>query len=140
VGLLKLRRLQSRFKADVVHVHWADHRAVACAAASLRPLVLSVKGSDVNRLLQPGADETKRRDVGDALAAAGLIFVDSPDMPQKCAQMAGCAVRPAILPLGIDTNLFRPASSEVARACRQRLDVPDDAILFMSSRAWGALY
>ena len=83
VGLAELKWLARRFRPDIVHVHWVDHRAVACADAGLRPLVFTVWGSDVNRLLLPGADATKRRQIGGALAKADLVFADSPDMPDE---------------------------------------------------------
>jgi glycosyltransferase involved in cell wall biosynthesis len=140
VGLAALRRLARRFRPDVVHVHWIDHRAVACADAGLRPLVFSAWGSDINRLLLPDADASKRRQVGAALAKADLVFADSPDMPEKCATLAGTSVSVSMLPLAIDTTLFRPAPKDVVETWRRRLDVPDDAALLLSARAWGAVY
>lgn len=140
VGLVELRWLARRFRPDIVHVHWVDHRAVACADAGLRPLVLSVWGSDINRLLLPDADAAKRRQIGRALAKADLVFADSPDMPAKCATLAGKSVPVSILPLAIDTTLFRRADPAVVQTWRARLNVPEGAVLLMSARAWGAVY
>src|SRR5262249_14696008 len=80
----KLRLLHRRTQADVVHVHWVDKRAFDCAEAGLRPLVLTVWGSDINRFFLPDVDECERVWVAKALAAADLVLVDSPDMPEKC--------------------------------------------------------
>jgi glycosyltransferase involved in cell wall biosynthesis len=138
--LAQLRLVRWRSAADVVHVHWLDWRAYDCAAAGLRPLVLTAWGSDVNLLLLPGADERQRTAVGSALTAADLVLVDSPDMPDKCAALAGRSVPTALLPLGINTNHFRPARPEVIDRWRRRLAIPDGAAVFMSVRAMGTRY
>jgi glycosyltransferase involved in cell wall biosynthesis len=61
-------------------------------------------------------------------------------MLEKCATLAGTRVPMSILPLGIDTTLFRPANQDDVQTWRRRLDVPDGAVLLMSARAWGAIY
>jgi glycosyltransferase involved in cell wall biosynthesis len=136
----RLRLIRWRSGADVVHVHYVNLRAYDCLRAGLRPLVLTVWGSDVNGLLLPNSDERVRVLVGKALAAADLVLVDSADMPEKCAALAGGPVATAFLPLGIDTAHFRPVSAEEVSSWRRRLDIPDRAMVFMSVRAMAPLY
>jgi glycosyltransferase involved in cell wall biosynthesis len=137
---MRLRRLCRRFRPDVVHVHWVDHRAYQCLFAGLRPLVLSVWGSDVNHLFRPNADPRYRRCIGEALAGADRVLADTPEMEEKCSALAGRAVRVELLPYGIDTRRFAPRDPEAARAWRRKLDVPDGAKVLLSMRGFEARY
>ncbi len=137
--LAKLRRLAKQYRPDVAHVHWVDYRAYHCAEARLRPLALTVWGSDVNEALLPIFDRFYRQNIGKALASADVVFVDSPDMPEKCAQLAGRPVRTELLPLGIDTARFRPAPA-AAEEWRKLLAIPSDAKVLFSNRAFGKKY
>jgi glycosyltransferase involved in cell wall biosynthesis len=137
---LRLRRLCRRFRPDVVHVHWVDRRAYQCFRAGLRPLVLSVWGSDVNGLFEADADARDRRCVGEVLAGADQILADAPDMPGKCSALAGREVRVDLLPYGIETRRFAPGRAGDARAWRQRLGVPDGAKVLLSMRGFDRRY
>lgn len=137
---LLLRRCWRRLRPDMVHVHWVDVRAYDCARAGLRPLVLTIWGSDVNSLLTPDADATLRRQVGEALARADLVIADSPDMPDKCRTLAGRQVHVEIITLGIATQRFRPGDPERAAAWRRQLQVPEGATVLLSARAFQGLY
>lgn len=140
IALAELRWRFSRWRADIVHVHWVDRRAHACVAAGLKPLVLTVWGSDINLVLGDTADPVDQRMVGESLAAADLVIVDSTDMPAKCADLAGRPVPTALLPLGIDTDRFCPPLPDRVAAWRERHGIPADATTFMSVRAWGPRY
>lgn len=136
----RLRQLYRRFRPDIVHVHWVDQRALACADCGLRPLILTVWGSDINRLFESGIDASYRRRIGETLSAADLVIVDSADMPAKCEELANGPVSTALLPLGIDTAKFRPVSAETRSQWRRRMGIEGDATVFMSVRAWGPRY
>jgi glycosyltransferase involved in cell wall biosynthesis len=131
---MRLRRIRRRFRPDVVHVHWIDHRAHACFCAGLRPLILSVWGSDINNLLLPDADPQHVRSVGDALAGADQVLADAPDMQDKCSQLAGRPVKVEMLPYGIDTQKFRPGLDDAAKSWRQDLGVPEGVKVLLSMR------
>jgi glycosyltransferase involved in cell wall biosynthesis len=137
---IRLRRLYRRFRPDVVHVQWVDARAYQCFYAGLRPLVLTVWGSDVNHLFRPNADVRYRRCIGEALAGADRVLADTPEMKQKCSTLAGRAVGVELLPFGIDTRRFAPRYAEAARAWRRKLNVPDGAKVFLSMRGFEARY
>jgi glycosyltransferase involved in cell wall biosynthesis len=137
---VRLRRLSQRFRPDVVHVHWVDQRAYQCFAAGLRPLVLSVWGTDVNHLFQADADPRHRRCVGEALAGADCILADAPDMKDKCPALAGCKVRVEILPYGIDTRRFTPGRAQASEAWRRKLEIPEGAKVLLSMRGFDRRY
>jgi glycosyltransferase involved in cell wall biosynthesis len=131
---VRLRWLHHRFRSDVVHVHYADQRAYQCFEAGLRPLVLSVWGSDVNDLFRPDADPRDRRRAGEALAGADRVLADAPDMVEKCSALAGRPVRVELLPYGIDTKRFASQRAEAGKSWREKLGVPDGARVLLSMR------
>lgn len=133
------RRWRS-LRPDVVHVHWLDTRAYYAAKAHLRPLVLSVWGTDLNSHFADGSDSVSRRMVGEALGRADLVIVDAPGMAERCEALAERPVRVELLHLGVDTSLFRPLSRDVARAWRERLSIPADGKIVLSIRAWARNY
>jgi glycosyltransferase involved in cell wall biosynthesis len=135
-----LRRLWQRERPDVVHVHWVDPRAQHCAAAGMHPLVLTVWGSDVNDLLDPGANPAMRAAIGEALAAADLVCIDGADMAEKCAQLAGRPVPTRLLTLGVDTKRFAPGWAEEAAHLRHWLDIAPGTRVVLSPRAMAGLY
>ncbi|MFQ5681801.1 MAG: glycosyltransferase family 4 protein [Candidatus Binatia bacterium] len=133
----RLWLLWRRIKPDVVHLHWVDRRAYHCVKAGLRPLVLSVWGSDINQHFLTNANPDDRRIAGRALAGADLVLVDHPCMVEKCAILAGRSVRTKILHLGIDTKAFRPGYGAAANEWRRRLEVAADTKVLLSMRGWG---
>jgi glycosyltransferase involved in cell wall biosynthesis len=136
----RLKKLYQKCKPDIVHVHWVDSRAYFCVKAGIKPLVLTVWGSDINQHFQPNADPISRQIVGTALAGADKIIVDSPDMPEKCELLAGCKLSTDILPIGIDTQLFRPGYEQAALEWKKKLEIPDNANVFLSARALTSHY
>ena len=136
----QLRRLSRVVRPDVVHVQPVGRAAYHCALAGIRPLVLTVWGSEVNEHFAGESDAWHRRMVSQALANADLVTVDSPDMPGKCAELAGCRLRVRSLVIGIDTSLFRPGYDEEAQAWRRRLDIPGSTKVFLSPRAFAPKY
>ena len=138
--LVQLRLLWRRVRPDVVHVHWVDKRAYRVARAGLRPLVLSVWGSDINVHFLPEASSYGRRTTGSALAAAARVIVDAPDMPDKCARLAGRPVHTELLPLGVDTKIFSPDHPGARDQWRRRLRIPSDARVILSVRGFSRRY
>ena len=137
---LQLRLLWRRIRPDVVHLHWVNRHAYHCVKAGLRPLVLSVWGSDINRHFLPAADPEYRRIIGQALAHADLVIVDAQGMAEKCALLAGCEIRTELLHLGVNTKTFRPGYGQAANEWRRRLAVPGDAKVLLSIRIWRPQY
>src|SRR6266566_5483001 len=89
----QLRKLWREFRPDVVHVCWLDKRAYQCVQAGLKPLVLSVWGSDLNSQFLSDARPHDVSMIAQALSSADLTVVDAPDMHQKCSVLAGKEIR-----------------------------------------------
>ena len=135
-----LHRIQYRIwwravRPDIVHVNCVADSAYHLARAGVRPLVLTVWGTDVNQHFFQNADEDHRRRARVALQHAEAIIIDSPHMAEKCAQLAEKTVRTELLPLGIDTNLFRPGYREAALNWRKKLEIPANSTIIVSIRA-----
>ena len=122
-------------RPDIVHVNYVADSAYHLAKAKVKPLVLTVWGGDVNQHFFADADEDQRRRAGIVLRHADAVIIDSPEMAEKCAKLAGKIVRTELLPLGIDTNLFRPGYREAALAWRKKLEIPANSMVIVSMRA-----
>ncbi|MBM4032643.1 MAG: glycosyltransferase family 4 protein [Planctomycetes bacterium] len=136
----RLWLLGRRLRPDVVHVHWVNRRAYQCWKAGLRPLVLSVWGTDINQHFLPTADPNERRVIGQALAGADLVIVDEPTMAEKCSALAGRKLHTELLHLGVDTRAFRPGYHEAAEQWRRQLGVPPEAKVLLSARVCRWMY
>ena len=137
---LPLRLLWEQIKPDITHVHWVDHRAYHCAKAELRPLVLSVWGTDVNQHFLSDAEPENCWIIGQALAYANRVIAETPFMAERCNLLARQKINTEQLSLGVDTKLFRPGYSEAALEWKQRLNVPVEFKVLLSPRAWTRNY
>jgi glycosyltransferase involved in cell wall biosynthesis len=135
----QFRRLSKRGRPDIVHVCWLDTRAFLCVKAGLKPLVLSVWGSDLNSLFLPNAHPAEVERAKHVLAAADVTVVDAPDMHEKCSAIAGRKVRTRELHMGADTRMFTP-NGHVSGELRQKLAIPAGAKVLVSIRAMSAKY
>ncbi len=136
----QMKRVWRRFRPDLVHVCWVDRRAYICAKADLHPLVLSVWGSDINGLLGGSGERGLKEAVGQALAAADVVIVETPPMGVACAQVGGGQICTEALHLGVDLQQFRPGYEDEARRWRVALEIPDGAVVLYSARALHPLY
>jgi glycosyltransferase involved in cell wall biosynthesis len=137
---LWLRALWYWYRPTVVHRLSLDRKANVCLSAGLRPLVLNPWGTDVNRHFLPDADPFERELCCEALRGADLVICDAPEMVERCAEVAGVPVESALLHLGVDTELFFPMGPGAGRPWRERLEIPQDAKVFFSARAWHPRY
>lgn len=138
--VLRLKVLWRRVCPTIVHVHLVDDRAYYCVKAGLRPLVLTVWGSDINNHFLPNANPASRRRVGEALSGADLILIDSADMHKKCAELAGREVPTELITLGVNTDRFHPGYQRAAAEWRRSLSIPADSTVLLSIRKWTSLY
>ncbi len=136
----RLKWINSRYQPDLVHVHWVDCHAYYCFSAGIKPLVLSVWGSDINNCQQPGADVIHTRYVARALSNADMVIAPNQDMADKCNDLVGTAVKTKIIHWGVNTDLFTPGLHASARIWRQKLRIPDDAQVLLSIRAIAPIY
>lgn len=126
--------------ADICHVQWIDDRAWQIARAGLQPLVLTAWGSDLNWLDQPGGSGETRERIGFALRHARLLIVDSTDILALAERLAGQPVPSLLLPIGIDTRMFKPELTAPASALRRELGIHASAQVFFSPRALSRRY
>lgn len=138
--VLQLWLLWRRIRPDVVHVHWVDYRAYHCVMARLRPLVLSIWGTDINQYYLPGADLEKLSTIRKVLAKADLVIVDAPIMSSKCAHLAKREIHTELLHLGVDTKVFRSGYRDAVFEWKHRLAIPPDTKVLFSMRAFDQRY
>lgn len=137
-----LQRIQQTFQPDITHIHWISWHLPICAVLGMRPLVVSVWGSDLNGALriQDSGDYAWREDLSCAahsLPRADYLIVDDPTMPAKCA-FAADGVPTRILPLGAD-DIFFDADEESAARIRRRLSLTQKYI-FTAPRLLNPVY
>jgi L-malate glycosyltransferase len=147
ISTIWLRRLINQIQPDIVHIHWMDFRAHACMKTGVKPIVLTVWGSDINICFSPNesqnytkASQNYIKMISDVLASADAIFVDSLDMVEKCEQLAECKLPIELLPIGIDTDLFKPGYSKEAKEWRDKLSIEKNTLILSSVRSLQSLY
>jgi glycosyltransferase involved in cell wall biosynthesis len=140
LSISQLYLLWKLVKPDIVHVHYVDYRAISCVKAGLKPLVLTVWGSDVNYHFLADANTGYKLLVGKALAKADLVIVDAPDMVEKVSTLAGSKVRIEVITMGVDINAFKPGYKEQRLAWRKTLSIPENAMVLLSPRGWNRHY
>lgn len=131
---VQLKSIWRREKAQVCHLHWVNGRIAGAANAGLRPLVVTAYGSDMNSTRNADYDPDKLVQVRAGLAQTDLFIADSADMVAIAEELAGRPLRSLLLPIGIDTDLFRPGYEAEAAALRAELDIPPGAKVVFSPR------
>ena len=135
----RLRALWRREKADVCHIQWFDERVWHCAKAGLRPLAATAWGSDLNMTMHLPIDDLARKRVSEALRRVDLLIVDSEDMIETAARLAGKEIPFVNIAIGIDTNKFR-RDEDARRRWRVTLGIGAEAPVILSPRAVGPHY
>ena len=133
---LQLRRLWASTRPDIIHVQWIDEKAWRVAEAGASPLVLTAWGSDLNSTRDSSHDPVQLQRKADVIAKSALLITDSQDMIDVATNLAKAPVRSMLLAIGIDTNLFCPASKAEAYDQRQKLNIPNTAMVVLSPRAF----
>lgn len=136
----RLEPLLRSAKADLCHIQWVDERVIDVSLAGGRPLVVTAWGSDLNVPLQMSPASPKRQRIGAVLREIDLLIVDCDDSTAAARELAGTEVPVASLPIGIDTQLFRPDLPKERAEWRQRLQIEPEALVFLSGRQLGAIY
>jgi len=134
-GLLKsLRRLRDavrEFEPDIVHAHYGTVTSLLCAAATSRPLVITFRGSDLNRDPAVGICRFVASHVMSQLSTlrAKRVLCVSEQLRRK---LWFCSAD--VVPTGVDVTRFAPRAQQ---ACRAKLDWPAEqpVILFSSGTA-----
>ncbi len=136
-----LKAIAQDFLPHVTHVHWLDHRAYQCMAAGLKPLLLTAWGSDVNHYFTH--EKMFLLDIQlmqETLRYAHTIFVDTPDIENKCMLLAHKPISTRLLTLGVNTHQFKPGYRTQAQKLRTELGISPGARVLLSIRALTPLY
>ena len=135
-----LRSLWRSVKPDICHVHWIDDQLWHTARAGLRPLVATAWGSDLNSIAKASADNPFRHKISAALRLIDHLIIDSEDMAATAEQLAGKKLSATLLPIGINTEKFRPGLYQQRKEWRERLRIELNAIVLISVRQMGENY
>jgi len=130
----QLRSVWQRSGAQLCHVHWIDEKAWHCAMAGLRPLVLTCLGSDLNWTRFPDHDPQLLSQKAEAIARCDLFIADSEDMIALASELSGRELHSLLLPIGINTQAFRPGYKTQASEWRSVLGIPKSALIILSPR------
>jgi teichuronic acid biosynthesis glycosyltransferase TuaC len=121
----RLRREIREFRPNLVHAHFGTMTAFICAISSMRPLVITFRGSDLNG--DPDVSSLRSR-IGrllsqvSALRAKQIICVSS----QLRDRLWWRRDRVTVIPTGVNLQLFHPAPKEPERT---RLGWEQDAFI-----------
>jgi len=137
-AVASLQHIAAQFQPEVVHVHNVDALGLACVQAGLGPLLVSTWGALGQRVGQ--TEPSLSPAVRQVLAAADALIVDAPTLLAPAQALAKPGARIELLPMGADTQRFRPGRTEAALLWRTLFGIPDDAFVLLSPRMWGAFY
>jgi len=137
---LQLRLLLAIIRPDITHVLWIDDRAWLLAKIGISPLVLTAWGTDLNITRDSNYDPVQLRRKAEAISKAALLIADSQDMIDIAHNLANLPIPSILLPVGIDTRLFRPGLQVDAFKWRRKLNIPDTAKVVLSPRAFRQNY
>jgi glycosyltransferase involved in cell wall biosynthesis len=135
-----MRRLWRRIKPDICHMLWINDQLWHTVRAGLRPLVATAWGSDLNLVAEAAPDDPLRQKLAAALGQLDLLIIDSDEMAATAERLAGKTLRTTLLPIGIDTGLFRPGLHPLRQEWREKLKINLEAIVLISPRQLGANY
>src|SRR5207302_980577 len=116
-----------RIQPDICHMQWVNDQLWHAVRAGLRPLVATAWGSDLNLAAKAPPDNPLRQKLAAALAHLDLLIVDSDDMAMTAERLAGKPLRITLLPIGIDTDRFRPGLHYQRREWREKLQINPEA-------------
>ena len=108
----RVRKLISRSRPDILHVHYAGLYGLVGALLRFRPYVLSVWGSDV--LVFP-SNAPKRAVTRFILAQADLITLDGHNTKQAVMDLGVPASKIQFVQFGVDAEKFAPHDSSDGR-------------------------
>ncbi len=138
VAASRLRSLARQAQPDVVHVHNIDRRGLACADAGVGPLMVSAWGGLIRLATHPGQPlgELAQR----VVAACDVLVVDTPALLEPAAAWMKPRGRVVHLPMGADTQAFRPGRTAQALEWRDHFAIAADVFVLLSPRMWASYY
>lgn len=136
VSLLRVKRLLSRIRPDLLHTHFLTGYGYWGVFSGWRPFVLTVWGDDV--YVTPHLDPLRNRLARRALARADLVTGDSQDIVDACVGLGARPERCRVVQWGVDFARFHPEVP--GTAVRERLGIgPGDPVI-LSTRSFTQPY
>ena len=105
----ELNKLYKTLKPDVVNAHYASGYGTLARHSKLKPLILSVWGSDVYDF--PYHSKIKMKILKENINFAGKIASTSYSMAAQVEKIMGIKMDITVTPFGVDTDLFKPIST-----------------------------
>lgn len=137
-GIAQIRALVEQEQIEVIHAHFTGFGAYCCAQGGLRPLVVSIWGN-FNDLLEDPAATIARKMQKILDETAGLI-VEAPALLAVAQRLRRPPPHPAVIPLGANTQRFRPATSAQRAQARRAFAIPAETVVILSPRGLGNFY
>ncbi|MBB6446841.1 glycosyltransferase [Bacillus benzoevorans] len=106
LNAVQLARLCKKINPDVINCHYASGYGTLSRMAKLKPLILSVWGSDVYDF--PYEGKWKMRILQKNICYANKIASTSYSMAKQVEKVMERNMNITITPFGVDTNLFKP--------------------------------
>lgn len=135
VGILRLRRILSRIKPDLLHTHFLQGFGYWSVFAGMKPLVITVWGDDVYKA--PHMSKLRNWLSRRAVTMADAITGDSKDILDEVERLGAEREKLHLVVWGVDFGRFRPIDGS---AFRREWSIPDNAPLVLSTRSFSRKY
>ena len=132
----QLHQIVREFQPHVIHAHGLCYEVECCAKANIHPLIFSVWGFLNKVAFQTDYDFKLNTKLYLIMKAADTLIVEAPLLVEKCQALLQPCPRTELIPLGADTQHFRPYSEEEVDKARQLLRIPQQAKVLLSPRVW----
>jgi glycosyltransferase involved in cell wall biosynthesis len=137
---IRLKLLWMWINPDICHVQWVDDKAWLLTRIALCPVILTAWGTDIRMTEEESCDQVLRKCKSEAISNSSLFIADSTDVIAIATALAQHAVPTELIPLGINTRIFKPDLHVERARCRKELSIPSSAIVALSPRGFQARY
>jgi len=141
----RIQELAADIQPDIIHAHYLYLRGWSAALADVRPLIISLWGSDIQleKVYYRNAFHLFRDQLLNqlALTQADLITGMSPNLARLAQKAVGQHVPVEVVPLGANLEQFQSnIEPEKMDAFRVSLQIPSDSFIILSPRIMVPLY
>jgi len=139
----RLKQVLDRVRPRVIHLNFikSDFALLTSLGKQCPPIVATAWGSDLNRDAAQGSP--LRQGIIQVLHSAAAVTTASPALMQRVRELAPDQDESAlqVINFGIDLEPFEtPQAAVQAEAWRDRLDIPEDAVVVLAPRRINTRY